>query len=290
MAKKMYYSAEEAAVLLGIGKDELEQHVRDGKLRIFRDGMKQMFRVDEVDKLAGLDEELLPSEGVGSTSGLADLMAADTPGDQISLSQAEAARPPIKEDTVITAEGISIFDDEDLEIESADPMAKTHIAASVEDQVTLEGVGSGSGLLDLTRESDDTSLGAEVLDHIDMEGEPGPAPAAASAGSVASAAGMAAVAAPEVEYAGPAYAEAGDADGGLFGGIIIGCALVAGLLGAVALSTFSTTPLPYMRGMKGNLFIVVGAGLLVILISTVLGWMLGRATATRQAAMRRMGA
>src|SRR5205085_11207552 len=34
------------------------------------------------------------------------------------------------------------------------------------DQVNLEGVGSGSGLLDLTRESDDTSLGAELLDEI----------------------------------------------------------------------------------------------------------------------------
>jgi len=275
MAKKMYYTEEEAAGRLGIRAEELATYVRDSKLRVFQDGPKKMFRVDEVDALAG-------------NGGEVELAPAGE--DAVDLELAEAVAPPTKEDTVITAEGISIFDDEDLEIESADPMAKTHIAASVEDQVTLEGVGSGSGLLDLTRESDDTSLGAEVLDHIDMEGEPGPAPAAASAGSVASAAGMAAVAAPEVEYAGPAYAEAGDADGGLFGGIIIGCALVAGLLGAVALSTFSTTPLPYMRGMKGNLFIVVGAGLLVILISTVLGWMLGRATATRQAAMRRMGA
>jgi hypothetical protein len=34
------------------------------------------------------------------------------------------------------------------------------------DELSLEGVGSGSGLLDLTRESDDTSLGAELLDEI----------------------------------------------------------------------------------------------------------------------------
>lgn len=33
-------------------------------------------------------------------------------------------------------------------------------------QFNLEGVGSGSGLLDLTRESDDTSLGAALLDEI----------------------------------------------------------------------------------------------------------------------------
>ena len=33
-------------------------------------------------------------------------------------------------------------------------------------KLSLESVGSGSGLLDLTRESDDTSLGAELLDEI----------------------------------------------------------------------------------------------------------------------------
>src|SRR5207248_2496317 len=50
--------------------------------------------------------------------------------------------------------------------ESADPSAQTNIASNVPDQVSLESVGSGSGLLDLTRESDDTSLGAELLDEI----------------------------------------------------------------------------------------------------------------------------
>src|SRR3954452_13018129 len=49
----------------------------------------------------------------------------------------------------------------------ADPMAQTAISGGgVTDQVNLEGVGSGSGLLDLTRESDDNSLGAELLDEI----------------------------------------------------------------------------------------------------------------------------
>lgn len=49
----------------------------------------------------------------------------------------------------------------------ADPMAQTAISSgSMQDQISLEGTGSGSGLLDLTRESDDTSLGAELLDEI----------------------------------------------------------------------------------------------------------------------------
>ena len=36
----------------------------------------------------------------------------------------------------------------------------------MDDDLTLESVGSGSGLLDLTRESDDTSLGAELLEEV----------------------------------------------------------------------------------------------------------------------------
>lgn len=39
---------------------------------------------------------------------------------------------------------------------------------SEDDNIALDGSGAGSGLLDLTRESDDTSLGAELLEGIDM--------------------------------------------------------------------------------------------------------------------------
>src|SRR5437763_2043801 len=62
--------------------------------------------------------------------------------------------------------GISIFGGEEGGGDIADPSAQTNIASNVPDQVSLESVGSGSGLLDLTRESDDTSLGAELLDEI----------------------------------------------------------------------------------------------------------------------------
>src|SRR6185503_7083073 len=64
--------------------------------------------------------------------------------------------------------GINVFTADDS-VEHADPGAQTAITPS-QDAVNLEGVGSGSGLLDLTRESDDTSLGAELLDEI----TPGP--------------------------------------------------------------------------------------------------------------------
>jgi hypothetical protein len=71
-----------------------------------------------------------------------------------------------KDDTVITNIGISVFDDDDLEI-AADPMAKT-VMTGPDEGLGLDGSSAGSGLLDLTRESDDTSLGAELLEGIDM--------------------------------------------------------------------------------------------------------------------------
>ena len=51
-----------------------------------------------------------------------------------------------------------------------DDSAETRVADAVDEELSLESVGSGSGLLDLTRESDDTSLGAELLDEV-WEGE-----------------------------------------------------------------------------------------------------------------------
>ncbi len=85
-------------------------------------------------------------------------------GDSLTLKDDEMGEGD-KGDTVITSVGISVFDDDEIEID-VDPMAKTQVQPSLEDQISLEGVGSGSGLLDLTRESDDTSLGAELLDEI----------------------------------------------------------------------------------------------------------------------------
>lgn len=73
----------------------------------------------------------------------------------------EETRAPAAPPAAPKKKGISVFDEEEgIEV---DPMGETQIAASVPE---LESVGSGSGLLDLTRESDDTSLGHELLDVI----------------------------------------------------------------------------------------------------------------------------
>jgi hypothetical protein len=267
MAKKMYYNEEEAAEQLGISPEELAVHVKGNKLRVFQDGSKRMYLAQEVDKLAN---ELTGAE--------IELTPADTGGDVVSLEEADEDNASLsdtgKEDTVITAEGISIFDDEDLEIEAADPMAKTQIAPSLEDQVSVEGVGSGSGLLDLTRESDDTSLGAEVLDNIDVEGvnaeivEDEPEPAYPTA-------------APAVAYSQPV--EQVDASSGLFGGLAVGAMIAALLAMAIAVPVMQGAVPGFVRSLKQNMPAVCGGLLVVAILGAVVGYFLGKSAADRRA-------
>ncbi|MBT5365029.1 MAG: hypothetical protein HOL14_00695, partial [Phycisphaerae bacterium] len=54
-----------------------------------------------------------------------------------------------------------------------DDSAETRVADALDEELSLEAVGSGSGLLDLTNESDDTSLGAELLDEVWEDGDSG---------------------------------------------------------------------------------------------------------------------
>lgn len=106
--------------------------------------------VDEAPAAEVGSAEAIPDLGLSGSSilGLDDEPAKATPA---SPQAAEAARP--------AKVGISVFDDDELAV-AADPMGETQISATVPE---LSGVGSGSGLLDLTREKDDTSLGAELL-------------------------------------------------------------------------------------------------------------------------------
>jgi hypothetical protein len=58
---------------------------------------------------------------------------------------------------VVPSVGVNVFDDDELD-EMVDPLAQTAVIDVA--GLGIEGMGSGSGILDLTRESDDTSLGA----------------------------------------------------------------------------------------------------------------------------------
>ncbi len=165
-----FYTAEEAAAKLGKTADQLNQMAREGKLREFRDAGKVTYRADEVDALSGKSKgasgELVLEPGEDS-----GLEIAMTGSDVLSLEEVDSkdsaaetrtgAAQKKKEGTVVPSVGVSVFDDDELD-EVVDPLAQTQVT----DGIGLDGVGSGSGILDLTRESDETSLGAELLDEI----------------------------------------------------------------------------------------------------------------------------
>jgi len=122
-------------------------------------------------KKANLDDQISLNEASGEI-GLLDtgsslgLMADDSAADRINLDEAGAKLGEAKDDTVLTEHGVDIIDESEEALEIADPLAQTQIAPDLADQVSLDSGSSGSGLLDLSREADDTSLGAELLDEI----------------------------------------------------------------------------------------------------------------------------
>ncbi len=148
---KMFYTLEEAAEKLGRAVEDVEKLASSGQLQEFRDRDRLMFKIEQVDLLA---------EGAGSLDIADDLepisLASSGSGTGIGLADS-------KEGT-----GVSIFDAEDTEV--ADPSAQTVMSETAgetaPDFSAMDPAASGSGLLDLTRESDDTSLGADLLQDV----------------------------------------------------------------------------------------------------------------------------
>jgi len=167
-----------------------------------------------------------------------------------------------------TASGITIFGGEDAE--RADPSAQTAVSAgTMQDQVNLEGVGSGSGLLDLTREADDTSLGGEL-------GGSGRAADTRASGLSAVGEGGGRV------ISQPTYVEQADPLAPAFGAAALGTAMVL-LFAAFVLTSavFGYTP-GFLTTIaeKGFLMLVLG-GLVVTIIFFLVGLGLGRAGGRR---------
>lgn len=155
---KLFYSLEETCQKLGKSEDEVLELVDSNRLSKFVDGDKLIFKVDQVDLLAeGEDED--------ASIGFADDSAIGLDSDDSAIGFADDEGPSgdAKEQT-----GISIFDVD--ETEEADAAAQTQItsAPSFGLETAADPAASGSGLLDMTREADDTSLGADLLSDFDM--------------------------------------------------------------------------------------------------------------------------
>ena len=194
----MFYSIKEVSDKLGRSEDEVRQLVKAGQLREFRDGPNLLFKVDEVASLMsdttfmegtkGDEKPAAPkSEAEAEEILLAPEAGEGEAGEKIEVSDA---------DTQIVDEGIKILGDtgtdagEAIKEPGADtfksldetqaPPSKEASLEEIEKDVSLDTFGSGSGLLDLSLQADDTSLGG-ILDEIYTpggEGKPAAAPAA----------------------------------------------------------------------------------------------------------------
>jgi len=179
----MFYSMKEVVDKLGMGEDEVRKLVKAGRLREFRDGSTLLFKLDEV-------ESLMSDTGVMAAKAAAAAKPAEpekpAEEEEISLApeQPESPVAPIEvsdADTQIVEEGISVLGETDAKdsIEETKDMGalkelgpeETSAAADeaslkeIEGDVNLDTFGSGSGLLDLSLQADDTSLGG-ILDEI----------------------------------------------------------------------------------------------------------------------------
>ena len=293
---KAFYSIEEVSELLGKSQDEIKTLVQDGALREFRDAGKIFFKAEDVNKLTGGDAAASDDSGeimLEPASEEPKLPTLDE-GDGTSVIGLEAVDdepPPERKGPDLSdgKSGIGVFDDDELDID-ADPMAETQITASTgSDQVSLEGSGSGSGLLDLTRESDDTSLGAELLDEIyPGEEDAIEAPAAEAAEEEEEEEPEETDTAVEpavrvVETTAPVTVTVGDPSEGLFSGLMIGALLVLVVAGSVVASVFQGFLPAYAKTFSNEfLYLLIGA-VVVPILALLIGWVIGRAAVTKRA-------
>ena len=285
---KPFYSMDEVCKLLGKSADDVKGMVRDGSLREFRDAGKVFFKAEDVDTLAGKSKSDtgMVLEPVGDEApstrdaGASDSIALEAVDDEDESGDK-------KGDTVITASGISVFDDDELEID-ADPMAKTAISSALGDEIPLDGSGSGSGLLDLTREADDTSLGAELLDEIypgedDAAAQDEPAAAEPVVEDDESAdEGLDDAQAEEQVLAPVISAAAADPSEPIFNGLMIG-ALISLAVGASVVGGVLQGFTPGFALTLSNKFMIFAGGSVgVVALTTVLGWVVGKASSPKR--------
>lgn len=231
---------------------------------------------DDTDSLTGLLGESGEMGGSGllggSGSGLGGDPFADSAGASGSGSAdaADAGEGDKKERT-----GVGIFDAD--EMEDVDPSEMTVMSGSGSG-MDIDNLGSGSGLMDLTRESDDTSLGADFLEEL-SPGEEGGEEAAGAApegglfeGEETTGVGAGAGAV--------AYAPAEPYDGagsGFIGGLSLGAVVAASLAsGVLILALLGAPDMGLMDMVASNFLPIIGGLAGVTVILGALGFVLGK--------------
>lgn len=271
--EKLFYTLEEAAQRLGKSADEVRQMAARGQLAEFRDRDRLMFKKEQVDLLAGGEEE--------------PLKLADS-GELEPLGLASSGSAPGMDAKENTGTGIALLDIEDTEAADANDVTRISNApgALVDPGEDTKSKTGSAGLLDLTREADDTSLGAGLLEDVygsetvasQTAVDAGDAPASDVGGGALFE--SPATSAESFEPAAPAmaaYVEAYDGPwSGILGGAAIGAigALLVGIFAMIAAMTGSGGGLVDQLG--NNFFMIVGICAGVAFLGAVIGWLVGK--------------
>lgn len=278
---KMFYTLDEAAAKLGMSADDVQSLAESGQLQEFRDRDKLMFKVEQVDLLAGDGED-----------GDEDITLADTAGgiEPISLSSSGSGTSVTLDgssDGSGDGTGISIFEPEDGDAVDANADTLVSGGALGGSGFSMDAGASGSGLAQLAFEPDDTSLGGNLLDDLAADSQAGGSFSggtgigeSALGGSVSGAlfegnteteTDFTPSSAPSMM---PMGGEAYDgAASGLFGGVALGMVLMLMVALAVMVLGMTGGSRTMLNTVDQNmLYIIAGGGLGVVLIFGGIGW------------------
>jgi hypothetical protein len=266
---KMFYTLEEAAGKLGVSAEKVREMASSGQLQEFRDRDRLVFKVEQVNMLAGSDEgdDSIPL----ADSGAEIALAVD---DSRTGSGAAGAEGTTKDKS-----GISIFEGDDSE--DTDASAQTQITSSVGGITMGDPGNSGSGLLDITKSGDDTSLNAGLLEDVYQGGGRNDASADENSGGglfentgVASDVGVGAGSPAMAMMLAEPYDAAWS---GIGGGVALGLTLVAGvMLSVVIVAAMGVSNFALTTFLTGNVLMSAGIFAGLILVSTLIGFVLGR--------------
>jgi hypothetical protein len=277
--EKLFYTLEEAAQRLGKSADDVRTMAARGQLSEFRDRDRLMFKKEQVDLLAGGEDDSLRLADSGELEPVGLASSGTAPG----------IKPDKKEST---GSGFNL-----LELDStdeADANAVTRVAAapsSLVDPGDDKGKSGSAGLLDLTREADDTSLGAGLLEDVYGSETVASATVAEEGGLGGAAAGGGGSL-----FESPSSSTGGDFDAAPAGNVMAGpvevydgpgSGLVGGLavgaIAALAVAAFtliagmnSTTGGGLVATIGNSMFIIVGVCALIALLGAGIGWFLGK--------------
>ena len=265
---KMFLTMEEAAAKLGQSVDEIKQMVADGKLQEFKQDGEVMIKADQLQILSES-----PAISLEDSAEAPALSLEDSFDPVIELDDASSSGSAIGLADSNEATGISAFD---TALAQESPTT-----APDDDDLNFDSLDSGSQLLDLTRESDDSMAGAALMNQSFEDDDPMDLPSSASgifqrmdddgeAHDVAAAIGNSPMSVPMIveEYDGAG-------SGMALGGMIAACLalVVVAIMATAVIGSGGSGIASWFISIVG---VAVLIGLLIALL--VVGFVVGRAT------------